>query len=427
MYFGIAKDIITPPFNMALACANNYFGDFKYIHDDVYVRCLVMDDGNNKTVMMSFDLLFHDRSLNFAIEKYAKEKYGIEPSAVIIGATHSHVAPASRGYDRVFANDEYEIFMEERAKVCLDRAMCSMFEGTIEHTSFEAFFNISRRGYRNGVFGNFADPKHKRDTEFALLVIRDLFGDVKSVVMSYACHPVFYPSNISVSGEFPARVCQLVDSEFYGCTSLYFQSAGGDVRPIATVLDGNFTKPLPFSHVDKFAKSIAESVIKAVNNENKKISLSVDSESFKTELLMEPQSFEFFEEKIEDCKQFGEDGLLYSNAIYIAKEGGYEKMTDSMTLHCQTVKLSDDVYIAAMGGEPTNLVKECVKSCFKDKKVFFIGYTDCCAYIVSDLELDEGGYEARDSHFEYCLIGPFKKGIDQKLKDGFNASFEKLK
>ena len=28
MYFGIAKDIITPPFNMPLACANNYFGNF---------------------------------------------------------------------------------------------------------------------------------------------------------------------------------------------------------------------------------------------------------------------------------------------------------------------------------------------------------------------------------------------------------------
>lgn len=427
MYFGIAKDIITPPFNMPLACANNYFGNFELIHDDVYVRCIVMDDGENKIVMMAFDLLFHDRTLNFAMEKYANEKYNIKPSAVIIGSTHSHVAPASSGYDRNFASDEYEAFMLERAKSCLDRAMCTMFEGTIEYTSFEAFFNISRRGYRNGVFGNFADSEHKRDTEFPLLIVRDLFGDVKSVVMSYACHPVFYPSNISVSGEFPARVCQLIDAEFYGCTSLYFQSAGGDVRPMATVVDGNFTKPFPFSHVDKFAKSMAESVINQVNSKNEKFSLSVDSDAFETELFMEPQPFEFFEDKIEDCKQFGEDGLLYSNAIYIAREGGYEKMTESMILHCQTVKLSEDIYIATMGGEPTCQVKDCVKSCFVDKKVFFIGYTDCCAYIVSDFELDEGGYEAHDSHFEYCLIGPFKKGIDQKLKAGFNASLEKLK
>lgn len=427
MFFGIAKEIITPPFKMTLACANNYFGNFNYIHDDVYIRCVVMDDGKNKTVMMAFDLLFHDRSLNFELEKYAKEKYNVEPSAFIVGSTHSHIAPAARGYSQIYANEEYEAILSERAKNCIDRAMCTMFEGTIEHTSFEAFFNISRRGYRNGVMVNCADPTRKRDTEFSLLVIRDLFGEVKSVVMSYACHPVFYPANTSVSGEFPARVCQLIDANYYGCTSLYFQSAGGDVRPAATVVDGNFAKPMPFSHLDRFAHSIADDVIKAVDGKNERFELSVSSDSFSAHLPMEPQSLQFFVDKIKDTKQYGEGNINLVNALYIAEDGGYDKLAKSMELHCQTIKLSDDVYIAAMGGEPTYLVKECVKSCFKDKKVFFVGYTDCCAYIVTDFELEEGGYEARDCHLEYRLIGPFKKGIDQKLTDGFTASIEKLK
>lgn len=333
MYFGIAKDIITPPFNMPLACASGNVGDFEYIHDDVYVRCVVMDDGNKKMVMMAFDILFHDRELNFELEKYAKEKYNVEPSAFILGSTHSHIAPASSGYNQIYANEEYESFLIVRAKNCIDRAMCSMFEGTVEHTSFEAFFNISRRGYRDGVLVNCADPKRKRDTEFALLVIRDLFGDVKSVIMSYACHPVFYPANSSVSGEFPARVCQLIDANYYGCTSMYFQSAGGDVRPAATVVDGNFAKPMPFSHVDRFAHSIADDAIKAVDRKNEKIELSISSDSFFVELFMEPQTLQFFEEKIDDCKQYGEGNIILVNALYIAKEGGYDKLAKSLLLH----------------------------------------------------------------------------------------------
>jgi len=426
MLFGIAKDIITPTFPMPLSCPYGKMEDFKYIHDDVFVRCLVMDDGKNKTVLMAFDLLFHDRCLNFELEAYAKEKYGVKESAFIVGATHDHVSPASKGYSQIYARDEYEVFLLDRAKSCLDRAMCSMFEGTLEHTSFDAFFNMSRRGYRNGVFVSFASPDSPRDTEFSLLVVKDLSENIRSVVMNYACHPVFYPSPNSVSGEFPARVCQLVDANFYGCVSLYLQSAGGDVRPAATVVDGDFAKPFGFDTIDGFARSIADEVVARAKEPHKKEDLLISSDCFCKEFPMDPQSFEFFVAKVEDAKQYGEGNIISVNAEYIVNEGGYEKLEKSVPLYCQTIKLSDDLYIAAMGGEPTYRVKQIVTSCFGEKQVFFVGYTDSSTYIVSDFQLDEGGYEARDCHLEYRLIGPFKKGIDQKLVQGFTTSFKKL-
>ena len=426
MLFGVAGDIITPCFRMPLACANNYVGDFEQIHDDVYVRCLVIDDGKNKTVLMAFDLLFHDRCLNFELEAYAKEKYKVKESAFIVGSTHDHVSPASKGYSRIYARDEYELFLLERAKSCLDRAMCSMFEGTLEHTSFDAFFNISRRGYRKGVFGSFASPDSERDTEFSLLVVKDLSENIRSVVMSYACHPVFYPSKISVSGEFPARVCQLVDAAFYGCTCLYFQSAGGDVRPAATVVDGDFAKPFGFDTIDSFARLVADEVVARAKMPHKKEDLLISSDCFCKEFPMDPQSFEFFVAKVEDAKQYGEGNIISVNAEYIVNEGGYEKLEKSLAVYCQTIKLSDELYIATISGEPTYQVKQIVTSCFDGKRVFFVGYTDSSTYIVSDFQLDEGGYEARDCHLEYRLIGPFKKGIDQKLVQGFTTSFKKL-
>ena len=122
VYFGTAKDIITPPFNMILACARGNTDNYEYVHDDVFVRCLAMSDGENKTVLMSFDFLFHERSLNNELASYAKEKYGVEPSAFIVGATHDHIGPSARGYSQCFANEEYEEFLLDRAKKCLDRA-----------------------------------------------------------------------------------------------------------------------------------------------------------------------------------------------------------------------------------------------------------------------------------------------------------------
>ena len=79
-----------------------------------------------------------------------------------------------------------------------------------------------------------------------------------------------------------------------------------------------------------------------------------------------------------------------------------------------------------MGGEPCFGVKNAVKQAFGDKAVCFIGYTDSCAYIVSDRMIAEGGYEP-NAYLEYCLKGPFQPGVDALYTGAFAASLERLK
>ncbi len=424
MRFGVSKDLITPSFPMKIACSGTFDADLTEIHDDVFVRCLVMEGGGEKLVLFAFDLLFHSRDLNRSLEEYARQRYGIKPSAVIVGATHGHTTPASLGYNPGHHSEEYEKFLVSRGKTALDRAMCSMFEGSLSYDSFDVELNISRRGIVNGKFANFPAPGRPRDTELATLCVRDADGNVRSIVISYGCHPVFYPAQRSVSGEFPARLCQLLDAEFYGCTSLFFQSAGGDVRPLPTVRDGRFVSPLSFDVLDSFAKAMFRAVaerIEAGAGEN--INISPSSKAFAVDLPMDPLSYEGFCElsKVHDSPG-AKDSPNRENIRYILN-GGYAKLADSLPLHCQTVRLTDELYIATVGGEPTFGVKCCVKSAFGGKKVLFIGYTDACAYIVNDRELEEGGYEAT-CHLEYCLKGPFKRGIDERIKSGFLKSLE---
>ena len=77
MRFGTAKVITTPPFKMKLSCSGKMDVDYEDIYDDVYARCLVFENGDRRFVLMSFDLLFHDRSLNNTIAEYANEKYDV--------------------------------------------------------------------------------------------------------------------------------------------------------------------------------------------------------------------------------------------------------------------------------------------------------------------------------------------------------------
>ena len=109
-----------------------------------------------------------------------------------------------------------------------------------------------------------------------------------------------------------------------------------------------------------------------------------------------------------------------------AVEGGYDEMPEHIDVWCQTLRLSEDLYVATIGGEPCFGVKNIVKSVFGGKDVCFIGYTDDCAYLVDDKVLAEGGYEP-GCHIEYNLKGPFKPGLDTKYFKGFEKSLERIK
>ena len=435
MHFGTGKDIITPLAPMNIACCGVFDRHFSKVHDDVYVRCLVLDDGNSKAVLMAFDLLFHDRLLNDAIAAYAQKTYDIDPAAVVVSYSHAHTAPAARGYNRDHHDDAYEELLLQRSKAALDRAMCSMEEGTLEYTHFDADFNISRRGNVDGKFGNIPDSTYPRDREFWVLCLKDLNGNIGSIVTNYACHPVFYPTKEGISGEFPARLCQLLDTKYYGCTSLFFQSTAGNVRPRTTVdmqkMNAGirawpWRQDTGFNDVNSLAQAMCDAVSSIIAcGDFKQAELNLAADAFAVELPMEGRPLAYFVEKMQEMEKDA-DNPNRTNAFYIA-QGGYDTLADSLHLHCQTLQLSKELYIATTGGEPCFGVKNAIKKAFpQGAEVCFIGYTDACAYIVDDRVLTEGGYEPT-CHLEYCLKGPFKPGLDKRYEESFRTSLARLK
>ena len=428
MRFGTAKEIITPPFKMRLSCTGEDRFDFEDIHDDVFARCLVLDDGNSMAILMSFDLLFHDRSLNDALSEYAETKYGIKKSAVCIGYTHAHITPATKSYNPGHHDERYESLLVERGKSCIDKAVGSMFYGYLEYGSMDIELNISRRGFVNGKYTNLPNFNYPHDKELFVLCVKDTEGRVRSVMVNYACHPVFYPALLTLGGEFPARLCALLDEKYCHGTSLFFQSAAGDVRPSTTVdkkEDGTYKwRKLSFDGVDEFAEMLYEKVVEILNCSNlTRASLAISTDSFKVALPMNPVHFEWFAEEYERQKK-RPIGANYTNAHLIVN-GGYEKLRETLDLYCGIIKLTDKLCIANVGGEPCYGIKAAVIDALSGFDVCFVGYTDDCAYIVDDKILEEGGYEP-ECHLEYGLIGPFKKGITERIYTGFVESAKRL-
>src|SRR5438105_12544421 len=60
------------------------------IHDPCKVRAAVFDDGSKRVALVGLDALFVHRQTVLAVRKAIAEQTGIDPDAILLGASHSH-------------------------------------------------------------------------------------------------------------------------------------------------------------------------------------------------------------------------------------------------------------------------------------------------------------------------------------------------
>ena len=422
MKFGFAKEIITPKSKIALACfvtSKNPEQPYLTIHDDVFVRTCYIENGS-KLLMIVFDLLFHNDELNNKIMDYSAEKYGIPRATVLVNYTHSHTAPAARGYCDILASEEYEDFLFERASACIDRALTNLIEGEVGYESVPCDWSISRRRITNGMCGGIEpSDDNVREKRMDILKFVDLTGKIRGIVTFYASHPVHFPGEGAISGEYPSRLCALLECEYYGAYALFFQGAGATSHPRTVVSGTRFVKR-EYEDVDIFAAALFK-VVKTAIDQNKfqplKLLISGSTDQIRLGLEVKPK--EYFE-----AASKTDMGIINNYGVKRILEN-YETMPDFILVNAGMIRLADRLFICHMGGEPGYEIKELLMRALPDIRIIFVGYTDSCSYVPTDQMLAEGGYEVH-CYIEYAKPGILKPGIDAKVIHSFREMYDKL-
>lgn len=415
MQCGVAKDLITPPFQMFMGgYGSRYNKPPAGIHDDLYVKALLLDDGRQKILMMTFDTLFHDYAFRERLAEYAQRRHGITPDNVVVSYTHTHAGPTGATYDIGQISTEYEEFLWERSKACIDRVMTNVFAGTIAHGSVEGDWNMSRRALINGKRLNAPNPAGATDRTLHFLRIVDAEGKPRALLLNYACHPVTTGDRMFYSAEYPGRLCQLLEASNFGATALFFQGAGGTARPRVAAASATSWKNCTFAELDGMASDMARTVQQALSQGRlQPLTLNLAARHFSIDLPLDVQPKAWFEEQLR--KETFEQTRL--RLRYILDR--YDLLGDTVRLHAGVIRLSDEVYIAWLTGEVCLEVKQEIEKVFAGKRLIFIGYCDDIAYVPEDKLLDEGGYEPAGAVVEFRLKGPFKKGINARLRQAY--------
>jgi neutral ceramidase len=203
---GVAKVDITPADPTGLA--NLWETRFEGVHDKIYVRALVLDNGPATAALVSVDTVeFADASA--FVQRIAKET-GIPTSNIILAATHNHNSPmvslANSGGTRkngpgapaFVAKAENDILAAvKQAKASLQPARIGVGAGT-------SYININRdlltpTGYKLG-----KNPLGPSDRTVWVIKVEKASGEPLALFINYGVHAVVLGSkNTLLTGDLP--------------------------------------------------------------------------------------------------------------------------------------------------------------------------------------------------------------------------------
>jgi len=285
---GAATSNMTPPLG------GDIIGGFvpypaTHVHDELYARCLVLDDGHVKLALVVCDLLGLDRLVSEEARDLIKKDTGIPPEHVLISATHTHSACSALGKDpRILQRtaDEYQRFVARRIGDGVKRAANLLRPAEIAWGSAEAPEHVFNRrwfmkpgpGLVNPFGGtdqvcmnppvgsaDLVKPAGPVDPTISFLAVREPGGRPISVFAAYGLHYVGGVGPGHISADYFGMYCDALGrllktaEQTPPFVALLANGTSGDVNNI------NFRQPRPKKAAYEQMKLVADDVAQKVH------------------------------------------------------------------------------------------------------------------------------------------------------------------
>ncbi len=195
------------------------------VHDDIFVRCLVLKNGDETLILVSADLIGFLRD-DVDLIRSEVEKLGLPPENVIIASTHLHSGPDTIGLwgpsESVSGVDEgYMRYLRAQMIRCIEDALSGMMPATIKFASTGV----------EGVAKNHVDPDII-DSELSIMKVDGLSGGTIAVIANYANHPeVLWSDNHLITADYVGYFYKAIEASLGGVAIFFNGALGGMVSP----------------------------------------------------------------------------------------------------------------------------------------------------------------------------------------------------
>ena len=282
---GAARVDITPPADAALPMAGyaSRTEGFRGIHDHVFVRAIVLDDGASQLGLVAWESLFVPEAIWSETSRRIAAETGIPPERLLLSAVHDHGAPTLPGANATPAQLAYIKTVEEGAVEAVRKAKSQLQPARFGVGTTTAYVNVNRREFSAGR-GWWLGFNENGPSDKTVTVVRfeDLTGKPIALWINYGVHAVVMgPDNYQVTGDLAGATSRFVEQHYLGSdrprsdaglrlrlkpdervtgdgvVAVWTSGAAGDQNPVSMASGEDFTL------VDALGKMLGEAVLRA--------------------------------------------------------------------------------------------------------------------------------------------------------------------
>ena len=244
---GAARVGITPPVGVPLSgyfAAEGRTETAREIHDELYARALVLNDGRTSVAVVTLDLIaLGDVELQI-VREAVQRIAGIAPEHLIVACTHTHSGPIVEPFppsDLIpgQADEDYYRLLPRLIASAVASAARRLRPARVGAGTGSCAININRReflpdGTLRGLPFLGRNPAGPVDREVGVVRVDSREnGQPIAVLMSYACHPVVLGPNLEISADYVGYALSFVEQALgTGSVALFANGAQGDMNAI---------------------------------------------------------------------------------------------------------------------------------------------------------------------------------------------------
>lgn len=414
MKYGVSTRCITPKWPVYMAGYAIRKTRCEGIHDDLYAKTVLLNDGEKSVLLISCDVISLRRNWTDMIKEEIQKKHGFERDAILIQTTHTHssveIANVSDEAD-LSPEQRYANFLKEKIMESVEEAIQYQNEGAVEYGSASTHVGINRRRKTaDGIILGY-NPGGPIDRKLSVMQIKDEQGQPRVILFNVACHAtVLRGSNMLISADHPGVACREIEERNPGCTAIFMQGACGDIDPRVCDYGGErFKSDTDFDDVEIAGRTLAHDVNYISRHMETMPELKIKS-------ALEDISLPY---DIKDKPYLEKLAMKYddNNPWHTGWSGKVKKIIEKLEeetyetghpFYVQSIELAPGFRIVSLEGEMFCEIGLKIKEQFPGDFTMIAGYANgCIGYVPTGAAIAEGGYEVADVFVYGGRPGPF--------------------
>lgn len=390
----------------------------------LHAKALAIEDGEGgRVVIVTTDLIGLPRSLSDVVAARVQKAHGLERAQLLLNSSHTHTGPMIRENLKLMANlnpdqaasvDRYARRLTDQLVQVTAAALADMRPVTIDTAEGQATFAINRRektadGVKIGL-----NPGGPADTAVPVIRITGSDGKTVAVLFGYACHnTTLTGEHYKISGDYAGHAQAELERRMPGVSAMFLQLCAGDQNPNPRSQE---------KYVEQHGGALASEVARVLDGRMQRLRGRVRSAMVWKDLPLQPYTRADFTKLLEDSN---EGRVRYARAMLYAMD--QRQAPRSIPFPVQAIRLSPQLTIVALGGEPVVEYALNIKKSNPGRRIVVAGYSnDVMGYLPTARMLEEGGYEPVASVIGYGIPAPFAPEAEKLVLEAVRTVLQRV-